>query len=155
MNPGGLFSKSTREGVSATESRWIKIGRHGLDQGREKEGVAGRNRSFHGGAPLSTTRSSPARGKLSPRATVCPTEATGMMRGRWRVHPGTKHSRGMARAAPAMTGSEEELAGALDTAIQATKCQGKRSGRDRRARGFSPRGKARTGKARGRRSVRR
>ena len=46
-------------------------------------------------------------------AMVLQSETTGKMRGRWRVHPETKHGRGMARAALAVTGSEEELTGAL------------------------------------------
>ena len=93
--------------------------------------------------------------ETQPTGHGVPNRGHGDDAGKMASPPRDKTQPGMARAAPAMTGSEEELAGALDTAIQATKCQGKRSGRDRRARGFSPRGKARTGKARGRRSMRR
>jgi len=46
-------------------------------------------------------------------AIVLQSETTRKMRGRWRVHPRTKHGRGMASTVLAMTGSEEELAGAL------------------------------------------
>jgi len=44
---------------------------------------------------------------------VLQSETTGRMRGRWRVHPGTKHGRGMAHAVLAMIDSEEELADTL------------------------------------------
>ena len=43
MKTGGLLSNFTREGVSATESRWIKDDRLRLDQGNEREGDDGRN----------------------------------------------------------------------------------------------------------------
>ena len=36
----GLFSKITREGVSAYVSHWIKNGRIGLDQGEKREGAS-------------------------------------------------------------------------------------------------------------------
>jgi len=74
---GGLFSKSTREGVSATESRWIKIGRHGLDLGREKEGVAGQNSGSRGGSAMNGGESTTTSSVQGLGDTVSPTERTG------------------------------------------------------------------------------
>ena len=67
---GGLFSKTTREGVSAYVGRRSSNGRPETD-GRERErGADGQNRSFRGGAPLPTTRSSPARVEQDLWATI-------------------------------------------------------------------------------------
>ena len=43
MKTGGHLSNFTREGVSATKSRWIKDDRLRLDQGNEREGDDGQN----------------------------------------------------------------------------------------------------------------
>ena len=79
--PGGLFSKVTREGVSAFSGRWIKDRWLRLDLGREKEKGAGRNSVSGDEAPLPAARRSPARAELGPRATVRRTEGTRGERG--------------------------------------------------------------------------
>ena len=47
----GLFSKITRERVSAYVSRWIKNGRLGLDQGEKRRSPVGHS-SSHGGSAM-------------------------------------------------------------------------------------------------------
>ena len=74
---GGLFSKMTHEGVSATLGHWITDGRLRLElRGRERRSAAG-NSADTAALPLPTARRSPARSIRALQAMVCPSESTG------------------------------------------------------------------------------
>jgi hypothetical protein len=77
---GGLFSKKTREGVSAISGRWIRSRRLRFKRGGEKEDSGGRNRDGRGGPPLPAARNSPADAVGSLRVIISKTEVTGRKR---------------------------------------------------------------------------
>ena len=77
MNLGGLFSKSTREGVSSNPGRRSRDERLGLEKGREREGGAGWNSGSTAVLPWPMARTSLPHRKRGLEASVCASENTG------------------------------------------------------------------------------
>ena len=148
---GGLFSKTTREGVSANGGRWIKIGRPGTD-GRERErGAGGRHSDSHGGAAMASGKDTPERAVQGLGATVRKSGGIGRKMGRRGTRPGHHDGRRRKPRRWAPWSAAKARGRSRIGPQTATKYQIESTGGRRGARRSSPRLQTGTNATRGRR----
>ena len=152
--PGGLFSKMTREGVSASLGRWITDGRIGLDLGGERERWQpeqwrSRRGTMAGGKEVTDARGLGATGHGSTNRGHRGREGVRANSPRPRERP-----EDAAEVEVAMAGGGK-VDGARGLGARGHEMRNKRHGEKEGSKGVSPREKTEAEAARGRRTTRR